>query len=93
MTKCDEYEMKLDMYKEGSNLLQNRIEKKKGKLVQARKDKGMVQDKVKGLEATIEDLNRKIRQLNEEAKKKNESWKIVSNKKSVIDSVGNKLDD
>lgn len=56
MFKCDDYEQRLDMYKESIQYLETKHKKRKLKLKMLKEEKGGSNDKVKSLEDQVNEL-------------------------------------
>eukprot|EP00347_Sterkiella_histriomuscorum_P012950 403366596 len=89
MFKCDDYEQRLDMYKESMVFLENKHKKRKGKMVLLKSTQKTHNEQVNTLETQITELQTQIKQFEKQADPERKRIKLV--KKPIFDTAGNQI--
>ncbi|KEJ82891.1 hypothetical protein OXYTRIMIC_463 [Oxytricha trifallax] len=89
MFKCDDFEQRLDMYKESMVYLENKHKMRKSKIDLIKKTQKTHNDQVNNMESQLAELQIQIKQFEKQADPERKIIKLV--KKTIFDTAGNQI--
>lgn len=89
MFKCDDYESRLDMYKENQLIMDMKLKKRKTKVSLIVEEKRLLQEKVDEQKVDIEEMQSQIKKFQKESDP--ERKRIIMVKKPIFDASGNQI--